>query len=94
MGIPDSNGDLTQRIWQPANLQRAPQSHEIKLHYADELCSIPWVLPESVKIALDVVRYSVAARKPAHINEVVLQKLKYSLPEQAEIVKVENTSIS
>lgn len=73
------DGSLDQRIWQPIKPEKQPKEHYISLTRPKETCSLPWIVPETIRIALDTVRYSAISNKVATINPEQTSLIRKSL---------------
>lgn len=82
------DGSLEQRIWQPVKPERAPKEHHIRL-IDKAILKIPWWIPESVKMAIDALRYSTITKTEATIDPLIINEAKNALHLQSEVIRRE-----
>lgn len=82
------DGSLDQRIWQPFKLQKGPKEHFIRISKPEILTQLPWVIPESARMALTAIELSACIRKkPASICSEDMKVLRVSVSKQAECLR-------
>lgn len=82
------DGSLEQKIWQPVKPERAPREHFIKL-VDKTILNMPWLIPETVKMAIDTIRYSSVTKLEASIDKLLIEEIRESLITQSSLVKRE-----
>ena len=83
-----SDGSLEQKIWQPIKPEIAPKNHFISFQKL-EILDMAWIIPETVKLVLDTVRYSSVVKREAIINPAQSQDITESLHKLTDVVKEE-----
>ncbi len=81
----NSDGSLDQRIWQPVKPERQPKRHVISL-VNNDILSMPWIIPEAVKMAIDTVRYTSIVPQEASIDGSLVEKISNALVIQASFI--------
>lgn len=82
------DGSLEQKIWQPIKPEIAPKNHFISFQKL-EILDMAWIIPETIKLVLDTVRYSSVVKREAIINPAQSPDITESLYKWTDVVREE-----
>ncbi len=81
------DGSLEQRIWQPIKPERAPKHFYISFTRPNEILKMPWIIPETVRLARETVRSSIVTDKVAQIDPALIEPIKTALQSQSKTIR-------